>query len=95
MSQNSLGIYADSPLDDDTITKIKTHFADSRDVVVFSDKPLLLQDLTHAFMPSFYMYFFNHPLVFLSSKGLDNFKSKVVSEKLYLYENDNVVPYAV
>lgn len=94
-SKQSIGIYCDSQITDESIKTIQSSFDQYSDIVIFSDKPLLLQDISYAFLPSFYMYFFNHPMVFLSNDKLKTFQSKLVSNELYVYDSNRVNKYEI
>lgn len=95
LAKNSIGIYCDGELTDETISNIKNQLPEAIDFVVFSDKPLLIQNIQSALLPSFYMYFFNHPIVFLSQNKLKSYEKKLVSTMLYTYEDNKVQKYEI
>lgn len=83
MKKTSIGIYINSEKPTSTYDAIKTSFKDYVDLVIFSDILSSCTNIEYAVLPSFYMYFFNHPIVFLDDKHIEIMTSKMISQDIY------------
>lgn len=95
MLKNSVGIYVDSEKPENIYETVKTYFKESIDIVVFSDTPSSCKNIQYSTLPSFYMYFFNHPIVFLDTKYIDAMKLKMISQKIYTFNNGEIQAYEI
>ena len=95
MTKSSVGIYVDSEKSNDIYETIRAHFKESIDIVVFSDIASSCKSIQYSTLPSFYMYFFNHPIVFLDTKYIDVMKLKMISQEIYTFNNGEIQAYEI
>lgn len=95
MINKSVGLYINTEKSNDTFEHIRSHFKDCIDIVIFSDIPLVCKSNQYSTLPSFYMYFFNHPIVFLDTTYLNSMKAKMVSQDIYLLADGEIKKYEI
>jgi hypothetical protein len=91
--QKSLGVYIAKEYEALTYDLIKSNFPQHTDFVVFSDIVSGCTDVNYSCLPSFYMYFYNHDIVFFDAAHIDLFSHKMISDNIYLFTEGKCEKY--
>lgn len=86
----SIGIYVDKQIENDDVKNILDSIdIHNTDIVLFCDSPMLIQNLDYGFLPSFYMYFYPDPIVFITIETIKLFKDKLLSKNIFFYNTES------